>query len=204
MSKVVCDISMSLDGFITAANRTAQQPMGDGGLRLVEWASGEDERNRAYLADNVGELGAVIAGRETYDTSLPWWGADGPSNDARRPVFVLTHRPPAGSPENGVYTFVTDGVESALRQAREAADGKIVTVMGGANVIRQYVAAGLVDEVSIHLVPVLFGAGTRLFEHLRIAHLDFEPVSVLETRAAIHLRLRVTDKGHSATTAAIG
>lgn len=196
MSKVVFDISMSLDGFITASNRRPEEPMGDGGLKLVEWAFGGGERNREFLEDSIADLGASIAGRTTYDTSLPWWGTDGPTGSARRPVFVVTHEAPVESPEGGVYTFVTEGIESALEQAKAAAGEKIVTVMGGASIGRQYIAAGLVDELSIHLVPVLLGSGVRMFEHLAGEHLagghiDLEPVEVIETRAATHLRFRV-------------
>jgi dihydrofolate reductase len=190
MSTVIFDTSMSLDGFMTAANPRAEEPMGDGGLRLVQWAIDQDDaRNQEYLASAVGGLGAVIAGRTTYDWSVPYWGANGPSGSARRPVFVVTHEPPAESPENGVYTFVTDGIESALRQAQHAAGDRVVSVMGGANLGRQYIAAGLVDELSIHLVPVLLGGGTRMFEALGLVEL--EPAGAIETPAATHLRYRV-------------
>ena len=136
MGKVVFDTSMSLDGFMTAANPTAEEPMGAGGLRLMEWIMGPDERGRELLEGWVSNLGASIAGRTTYDTSLPWWGADGPTGSARRPLFVVTHEAPAESPKGGVYTFVTDGIESALEQAQAAAGDRDVTVMGGASVGR--------------------------------------------------------------------
>jgi hypothetical protein len=90
MSKVIFDISISLDGFMTAAGQRPDEPMGEGGLRLVEWAFGGDERDRQVLSDGVASAGAVIAGRRTYDTSVAWWGADGPTGPARLPVFVLT------------------------------------------------------------------------------------------------------------------
>jgi dihydrofolate reductase len=90
MSMVVLDTSTSLDGFTTASNRRPDEPMGDGGQRLHEWAFGQDKQNRRYLEDVSAGLVAVIAGRETYDTPVPWWGADGPSGPARRPVFVVT------------------------------------------------------------------------------------------------------------------
>jgi dihydrofolate reductase len=191
MSKVVFIISMSLDGFITAANRRPEEPMGDGGLQLVEWAMSDDERSRKVLEEGIAEAGAVIAGRETYDTSLPWWGPDGPTGPARRPVFVVTHQAPTEAPEGGVYTFVTDGIQSALEQARAAAGGRTVAVMGGASIGQQFIAAGLVDELQVHLVPVLFGGGTRIFEHLGDEHLQLEPLQVVETPAAIHLRFRI-------------
>ena len=192
MGKVVFDISMSLDGFVTASDRSPQEPMGEGGQRLHDWAFGDD-RNQTYLAEIVAGVGAVIAGRETYDTSVPWWGPDGPTGAAQRPVFVVTHEAPADPPD-GVYTFVTDGIHSALQQARTAARDKDVEVMGGASIGRQYLAAGLVDEILIHLVPVLFGSGTPLFHSLDIGHVPLEPPEVTESPTATHLRYHVATR----------
>ena len=141
MTRVIFDISMSLDGFVTAANVRPEEPMGDEGQRLHEWAFGEDERNRELLAEAVNAIGAVIAGRRTYDLSIPWWGADGPTGPARVPVFVVTHAEPEEVPDGGVYTFVTDGIESALEKAREAAGDRDVAVMGGAEIGQQYIRA---------------------------------------------------------------
>jgi len=194
LGRVIFDTSMSLDGFMTAAGQTAEQPMGDGGLRLMDWVMGADERGRELLEGWVANLGASIAGRKTYETSLPWWGADGPSGPARRPLFVVTHEAPAEDPEGGVYQFVTDGIESALEQAQAAAGDKDVTVMGGASIGQQYIAAGLIDEIQIHLVPVLFGSGTRMFEELGEGHIQLEPTEVIETPAAAHLRYRITGR----------
>jgi dihydrofolate reductase len=114
MTKVIFDMCMSLDGFVKASNATPEQPLGDG-ERLHEWGFGEDERDREVLAGGVEDSGAIIAGRRTYDDSLPWWGADGPHPPTR--VFVLTHEAPDAVPEGIVYTLVTDGIESALEQA---------------------------------------------------------------------------------------
>jgi dihydrofolate reductase len=189
MTKVTFDISMSLDGFITAGGASAEEPMGKGGERLHEWAFGADEESRRLLEEAVGSIGAVIAGRRTYDDSLPWWGADGPTGAARLPVVVVTHNEPSESPEGGVYSFVTGGIEETLARARAAAGGRSVTVMGGADVGRQYLSAGLVDELSIHLVPVVFGAGTPMFEGL--VQLELEPAGVVDGPAATHLRYRV-------------
>ena len=189
MSKVVFDISMSLDGFITAGNQSQEEPLGEGGQQLHAWL--EDDSGRQILEEASGDLGAVIAGRKTYDESIPWWGSDGPTGPARRPVFVVTHDAPSETPKEGVYTFVTDGIESALEQAKAAAGDKTVSVMGGASIGQQYITAGLVDELSIHLVPVLFGSGTRLFEHLGDGHIQLEPATVVETPAAVHLRFQV-------------
>ena len=191
MTKVVFVISMSLDGFITAANRRPEEPMGDGGLRLVEWAMSDDQHSQRVLEEGIAEAGAVIAGRETYDTSLAWWGTDGPTGPARRPVFVVTHQAPTQAPEGGVYSFVTGGIHSALEQASAAAGERTIAVMGGASIGQQFIAAGLVDELQIHLVPVLFGSGTRMFEHLGDDHLQLEPLHVVKTPAAIHLRFRI-------------
>ena len=191
MGTVIFDISMSLDGYVTAAGQTPEEPMGQGGLRLVDWAMGDDPRNAELLERWVGQLGASIAGRTTYDTSLPWWGADGPSGSARRPLFVVTHEAPAAGPEGGVYEFVTDGIERALERARAAAGEGAVTVMGGADIGRQYLAAGLLDEIQIHLVPVLLGGGTRLFEANDHDHVQLEPIEVIPTTAAIHQRFRL-------------
>ena len=191
MTKVIFDISMSLDGFVTASNVRPEEPLGDGGRRLHEWAFGEDERNRELLEEAVNFVGAVIAGRRTYDLSVASWGADGPAGPARVPVFVVTHIEPEDVPEGGVYAFITDGIESALRQAKAAAGEKDVAVMGGAEVGQRYIRAGLVDEISIHLVPVLFGGGTRMFEHLGGGHVRLETAEVIETPEATHLRFRV-------------
>jgi dihydrofolate reductase len=193
MTRVIFDISMSLDGFVTAANVRPEEPLGDGGQRLHEWAFGEDERNRELLEEAVNFVGAVIAGRRTYDLSVPWWGADGPAGPARVPVFVVTHAEPEDAPEGGVYTFVTDGIESALEQAKMAAGEKDVAVMGGAEMGQQYIGAGLVDEISIHLVPVLFGSGTQMFEHFGSEHIQLESAEVIETPEATHLRFRVVE-----------
>jgi dihydrofolate reductase len=122
MTKVIFDISVSLDGFVTASNVRPEEPMGDGGQRLREWAFGEDERNRELLAEAVNFVGAVIAGRRTYDLSVLWW-ADGPTGPARVPVFVVTHAEPGEVPEGSVYTFVTGGIESALEQAKAVRRG---------------------------------------------------------------------------------
>ena len=138
-------------------------------------------------------VGTVIAGRRTYDLSVPWWEADGPAGPARVPVFVVTHAEPEEVPEGGVYTFVTDGIESALEEAKAAAGDKDVAVMGGADIGQQYIRAGLIDEISIHLVPVLFGNGTRMFEHLGGEHIRLETVGVIATPAATHLRFRVVE-----------
>jgi dihydrofolate reductase len=187
--QVIYDMSMSLDGFVTASDQTAEEPLGRGGERLHEWAMADDA-SREPLERAVDRLGAFVAGRRTYDHSVPFWGPDGPTGTRRQQVFVFTHEAPAESPENGVYTFVTDGLESALEQAKAAAGDKDVAIMGGPDVGTQYLAAGLVDEVGVHVVPVLFGCGTRMFGDLG-AHLELELIEAIDTPAATHLRYRV-------------
>jgi dihydrofolate reductase len=168
------------------------RPLGVGGERLHEWAFGEDERDRGVLAEGGQGVGAVIAGRRTYDASVAFWGADGPTGPARLPVFVVTHEPPTDSPPDGVYRFVTDGIEAALNDARQAAGDQNVTVMGGPDLGGQFLAAGLVDELSIHLVPIMFGRGKRLFDGLpREQHMQLEPLATIQTPNATHLRFRI-------------
>ncbi len=191
MGQTNFDISMSLDGYITAAGQTAEAPLGQGGERLHEWAFGGDERDRAVLEEGVAGTGAVITGRRNYEHSLPWWGAGGPTGEARLPVIVVSHSVPSDAPEGGVYEFVTDGIEAALDRARAAAGAKDVTVMGGANTGQQYLRAGLIDRVSIHLVPVLFGGGTRMFENLDGDQPRLECTGSIQTDEATHLRYRV-------------
>jgi dihydrofolate reductase len=194
MSKITFDISMSLDGFVTAANRRPDAPMGDGGEVLHDWVAGDD-RDREVLESGIASIGAVVAGRRTYDDSVRWWGADGPTGDARLPVFVVTHTVPEQVPENSVYIFVTDGIERALDLARAAAAPKGVCVMGGANIAQQVIRAGLVDEISIHLVPVLLGGGLRLFDALADGPVALKPVNVVGTDRATHLQYRVVSQG---------
>ena len=192
MGTVVFDISMSLDRFITGANQTPEEPLGEGGEHLHDWAfNSQDEYNRNLISQMVTTIGAVICGRRTYDDSLPFWGADGPTGAIRLPVFIVTHHLPKEVPAGGVYTFVTDGIESALQKARQAGGEKNVTVMGGADIGQQYITAGLVDELSIHLVPVLFGSGTPMFSNLGETHIQLEPVQTNETPEATLLWLRV-------------
>jgi dihydrofolate reductase len=190
MGKVIYDISMSLDGFITAANVRPEAGLGDGGERLHDWAfNSPDPRNRELLAKGAS-LGAIISGRHNYDLAVPYWEADGPTGAARVPTVVVSHRVPQDVPDGGVYSFA-DSIEAALEKAKKAAGDKDVAIMGGANVAAQFLKLGLVDEISIHLVPVLFGSGIRLFEHLGNDHVQLEVTEVIETKEAIHLRFRV-------------
>jgi dihydrofolate reductase len=190
MGKVIYDISMSLDGFITGANVRPEAGLGDGGERLHDWAfNSSDPRNHELLAKGAS-LGAIITGRNNYDLSVPYWKADGPTGAARVPTVVVSHSVPQDIPHGGVYSFV-DGVEAALEKAKKAPGDKDVAIMGGANIAQQFLKLGLIDEISIHLVPVLFGDGIRLFEYPGSEDISLETIEVIETKEAIHTRFRV-------------
>jgi dihydrofolate reductase len=189
MGKVVYDISMSLDGFVAGANVSLEAGLGEGGERLHEWGfNSTDPRNRAIVEGWVN-TGAIITGRKTYDLSIQYWGADGPIQSTRVPVIVLSHSVPKEVPAGGVYTFV-DSVEAAFEQAKQAAGDKDIGVQGPTTA-QQLIQRGLVDEIFIHLIPVLFGSGVRLFEQPDSEHVPLETVEVIETAEAIHLRFRV-------------
>jgi dihydrofolate reductase len=189
MGKVIFDISMSLDGFITAANARPEAGLGDGGERLHDWGfNSADPRNRGIM-EWYARVGVNIFGRTGYDHSILNWGADGPSGAARVPTIIVSHTVPQDIPQGGVYSFV-NSVEAAFETAKKLAGDKDVYITG-ANVAQQFIQRGLVDEISIHLVPVLFGSGTRLIEDLGGEHIQLETTEVIETKEAIHLRFRV-------------
>jgi dihydrofolate reductase len=192
MGIVIYDKSMSLDGFMAGANVRLEAGLGDDGERLHDWAF-QDEYGKETLEREIARLGAVICGRRTYDMSIQYWGADGPTGSARVPLFVLSHSLPDDVPEDAVYTFV-DTAETALARARETAGDRNISVMG-AEVGRQYLRGGVVDEISVHLVPVLFGSGTRMFEDVVDEHVTLELVELGESPHAVHLRYRVVREG---------
>lgn len=191
MSKVISGISMSLDGFVTGPNVTRERQLGDGGDVLHRWLHEPDPRDADLLAGMRAGVGSILLGRRSYDLAEGdgGWGDGGPAGPI--PCFVLTHEAPDPATVRApkVFTFVTDGVHSAVRQARAAADGKAVGVHG-ASAAQQCLAAGLLDEIQIHLVPVLLGGGTRLFDHLG-GQVRLERTDVVETPNATHLRFRV-------------
>ena len=188
MGSVIYDKSISLDGFIAGANVRLEAGLGEDGERLHDWAF-QDPAGMGRIQDEVAKLDAVICGRRTYDMSIPHWGPDGPTGPARVPLFVLSHGVPDDVPEGGVYTFVGD-LETGVARAREVAGDRNISVMGAA-VGGQLLRAGVVDEVSVHLVPVLFGTGTPLFRDLGDEHVTLELVEQRESRYATHLRYRV-------------
>jgi dihydrofolate reductase len=188
MNSIRLEISMSLDGYVTAANPRLDEPMGDGGQVLHEWAFGDDDRGHDVHADSQDTVGASIAGRRTYDTSIESWGADGPGFDARTPTIIVSHSTPQNVPAGGVYTFVRSPLE-AVETAKAIAADKDIDIFS-ASIGGQLLRAGLVDEVRIHLVPVLLGTGTRLLDDTG-GHIRLEPTGIIEGSKAAHLRYRV-------------
>ena len=188
MDKVIFNLSVSVDGYLTGSHQTRQEPLGENGEFLHEWAFNGGPENAAYMDGLVNSVGATICGRKTYDDSLPFWSEKGP-HPAGLPLFVITHRPLAASHSGGVYHSAGSMAE-AIDRAKAAAGGKDVSVMGGGNIARQAIAAGLVDEIVLHMVPLLLGGGTRLFETLP-APIRLEPTSTTDTRLARHVGYRV-------------
>lgn len=185
-------ISMSLDGFVAGPNQSVQHPLGEGGPRLHEWVfplavframhglpGGESNESTPVVEESLANIGATVMGRNMFggqpgpwQTASPWSGWWGPNPPFHHPVFVLTHHPRALLALEGgtTFTFVTDGIESALAQARAAAAGRDVSLGGGAAVARQYLRAGLVDEMVLSQVPTLLGRGERLFDEVDDLH----------------------------------
>ena len=186
MGSVVIDMSMSLDGYIAAPNDNPEQGLGEDGMRLHNWAFDDPSVFERFLADITEGTGAVIMGRRSYDNSIDNWGGKGPLGDV--PCFVVTHNAIADA--DPVFTFVTDGIESALAKAREAAGARDVFIGGGADVINQYLAAGLVDELELHVAPILLGGGARLFDNVG-PNLKLELLRTIEAPGVAHLKYRV-------------
>lgn len=195
MINVTCDIAMSMDGFVAGPNQSLADPIGEGGDRLHRWMFEEPDANAAAI-DAITSAGAYIMGRNMFGPGRGgwdeewkgWWGDEPPYH---APVFVLTHHPRAALPMQGgtTFYFVTDGVESALALAREAADDRTVAIAGGAATVNQYLAAGLIDELRLHVAPVLLGAGERLFEG--VGDLNLELLDTSGTELVAHLTYRI-------------
>jgi dihydrofolate reductase len=189
MALVICDMSVSLDGYVTGPDDSRENPFGDGAGMLHDWmfkaATGED---RALLQEMVDGAGAVVMGRKSFDKNEGdgGWGDGGPLGDT--PCFVVTHAKPATS-YLSVFTFVTDGVASAIEQAKAVAGDKVVG-LHGATVMQQALPLGLVDEIRVHVIPVLLGGGTPLFGHLD-SPVTLERTNALVTPAATHIGFRV-------------
>ncbi len=197
MTKVAATITISLDGYVTGPNDGPGQGLGEGGERLHYWVFGgpwsyEDASPRGgpigadkeYLDEGMARAGAVVIGRTMYEAAEAWGG----SNPFGVPLFVVTHRP-SDQPEEGGFTFV-DGLDEALARARVATNGKDVAVGGGADVIRQALGAGYVDELSISIAPITLGGGKRLFDGFDRS-MNFEQVRLLQSPFATHITYRV-------------
>jgi dihydrofolate reductase len=200
MGRVTCELSISADGYSAGLNQTSQRPFGDDGGdgwgdKLHAWFAETPEENRAEV-DQMTAAGAFIMGRNMFGPVHGewdrqwngWWGDDPPFH---APVFVLTHHPREPQPMDGgtTYYFVTDGIESALTRAREAAGDGDVSIQGGATTINQYLAAGLIDELRLHIVPFTLGAGTRLFDG--VPPLKLEQVKSRAASSVTHVTYRV-------------
>jgi dihydrofolate reductase len=213
MAKLTLDISMSLDGFIAGPNRTVEQPLGDGGLQLHEWifglaswrerhglSGGTRNADDNVVSETLDTAGAVLMGRRMFSggegpweddpVADGWWGDDPPFGV---PVFVLTHHGRETVTKEGgtSFIFVTDGIEAALAQARTAAGDKDVAVAGGANLVQQCLKAGLLDEMQIHLVPLLLGDGVRLFDQLGDGQLELEVTRAIHSPTVTHVKYSV-------------
>ena len=212
MGKVVVDISMSLDGFVAGPNPTLEEPLGEKGEELHEWVvrtnywrerhgleGGEEDEDSEVIREAFSSVGASVMGRKMFSggsgpwesdpRSMGWWGDEPPFHT---PVFVLTHhaREPEEMEGGTTFFFVTDGIEAAIEQARAAAGEGNVAIGGGANAIQQALAAGLVDELQVHVAPVLLGGGTRLFGE-GADPIRLEATRVLASPRATHLKFNV-------------
>ena len=209
---VTCQISISLDGFVAGPNQSLENPIGEGGMRLHDWVfatagwrrqhgeeGGEDGPDSEVTEEVMQGVGAYVMGRHMFGGgSGPWdpdwngWWGDEPPYHA--PVFVLTHRArePLTMLGGTTFTFVTDGTESALEQAQAAAGDRAVSIAGGASTIRQYLAAGNIDELYLHIVPILLGDGERLLEDVGDPVLT--PVKVIASPKVTHIKYRIAKK----------
>lgn len=211
MAKLRLQISMSLDGFIAGPNPSEKDPLGEGGMQLHEWVfalaawraphgreGGEVNASTPIVEEATTNVGATVMGRKMFggdpgpwgeDPWDGWWGDEPPFHT---PVFVLTHHPREPLKKQGgtTFFFVSDGIEAALEQAKQAADGKDVSLGGGADVAQQYLAAGSIDELQLNVVPVLLGDGTRLFEGSP-TDAKLELARTVEAPGVVHLKYRV-------------
>jgi dihydrofolate reductase len=212
MSKLRLSITMSLDGYVAGPEQDEENPLGMGGMQLHEWffplrefremhgdQGGEVNASSAVVKERQANIGATIMGRNMFgpvrgpwpdESWRGWWGEDPPYH---HPVFVLTHYPrePLTMAGDTTFHFVAEGIESALAQAREAAGGKDIWLAGGASVVNQYLAAGLVDDIDISIAPVILGAGERLFEGLERGAIELAQDRVVEAPGVAHIRYRV-------------
>lgn len=190
MAEVIVDVSTSVDGFVAGEGVGMDRPFGTAGHRLHSWLGFEgatpSPEDRAVAERMFASAGAVVLGRRMFDVGIGTWGGDGAFT---RPTFVVTHRdsePLVKGPTT--FTFVTDGLPAALGRARTTAGAEDVVIAGGADIVQQSFAAGVVDELRLHVIPVLLGAGTRLFDGA--GPVELEQTDAVATPHATHLRFR--------------
>jgi dihydrofolate reductase len=195
MSRVIVDMSPSVDGYVAGRGVSVEQPFGDAGLRLYRWLGFDGaEQTRADVEAGEAQLagsGAVVLGRTMFEVGIGPWGETGAFE---RPCFVATsreHEPVIKGPTT--FNFVTDGVTRAVELAIETAAGQDVVVVGGANVVQQCLAAGLVDEIRLHVAPVMLGGGVSLFGEEIGQRIELEPSNAVVTPLAVHLMFHVRD-----------
>ena len=213
MSKLRCHISISADGFVAGPKQSEENPLGEGGERLHDWAvslaawreshdkaGGEVNASSQIMQETLANVGAGVMGRNMFGPVTGgdwgdgqwkgWWGDDPPYHND---VFILTHHPrePVEMQGGTTYHFVTDGVQRALERAKASAGGQDVRLWGGAEVIQQYLAAGLLDELELHIAPVLLGGGARLFDNLGGADFRLEQVRAVEAPGVTHVKYRI-------------
>ena len=204
MSTVFADFAISLDGYIAGPNARPGNPLGDGGARLHDWvyglaawreahglAGGERNADDDLVRHSIERAGAHIMGRHMFDEGEAGWPANAPFH---KPVFVLTHRARESwiRPGGTTFHFVTDGITSALEQARDAAGGKDVRVSGGADVFQQLFQEGVIDELTLHVTPVLLGGGVRLFDRLGPDPVAMEVAVARASSLTTHVTYRLT------------
>jgi dihydrofolate reductase len=213
MSKLRCHISISADGFVAGPNQSTENPLGEGGERLHDWVvslaawreshgmqGGEVNENTRIVQETLENVGAGLMGRNMFGPPSGgdwgdepwngWWGDDPPYHND---VYILTHhsRAPVEMKGGTTFHFVTDGIERALERAKESANGQDVRLWGGAEVTQQYLVAGLLDELELHIAPVVLGDGARLLDNLEGAGIGLEQVRAVEAPGVTHVKYRV-------------
>jgi dihydrofolate reductase len=204
MGKIVCNISMSLDGYIAGPDDDNDKyPLGKGGERIHEWVyelkswrslhgleGGIDSKDGEIIAEIVESTGAMIMGRRMFDSGEKYWGDNPPF---RNPLFIVTHTVPEITSKGGknIYNFVTGGIESALGKSKAAAGDKDIAIMGGADIIQQFIKAKLLDEIQIHLIPVLFCGGKKLFDNLGDKQIGLEIIRVVNSPNVTHIKYKI-------------
>jgi dihydrofolate reductase len=206
MSKTFFDIAISLDGFIAGENRSAQNTIGDGGMTLHNWMfaqkafwehlgttdGSEDGPDGNLIRETIARTGSCIMGKRMFEEGEPNW----PENLFKSDVYVLTNekREPWVQKGTTTFHFINDGIEIAFEKARQSAKGKDIRIMGGADTLQQFMNAGFVDEILLHVTPVILGGGLRLFDNVDKSKFDMEVTNVIQSPLTTHLYYKLTNK----------